>query len=71
MADVTVTLGAKDTGLQNAIKKANSSVASLKPAMVGVAAAGAAAFAALGVAAAGVKTALDMVGLLSDVAGQT
>jgi hypothetical protein len=71
MADVTVTLGAKDTGLQNAIKKANSSVAAMKPAMVGVAAAGAAAFAALGVAAAGVKAALDMGGVLSDVAGQT
>jgi hypothetical protein len=39
--------------------------------MVGVAAAGAAAFAALGVAAAGVKAALDMGGVLSDVAGQT
>lgn len=71
MADVTVTLGAKDTGLQTALKKASTSVAALKPAMVGVAAAGAAAFAALGVAAAGVKKALDLGGTLSDVAGQT
>ncbi len=71
MADVTVTLGAKDTGLQTALKKTQSSVASLKPAMAGIAAAGAAAFAALAGAAAGVKAALDMGGLLSDVAGQT
>lgn len=71
MADVTVTLGAKDTGLQNALKKTQSSVASLKPAMVGIAAAGAAAFAVLAGAAAGVKAALDMGGMLSDVAGQT
>jgi len=71
MADVTVTLGAKDTGLQTALKKASTSVSNLKPAMVGVAAAGAAAFAALGIAAAGVKAALDMGGVLSDVAGQT
>ena len=71
MADVTVTLGAKDTGLQAALKKAQTSVASLKPAMVGVAAAGAAAFAALAAAGVGVKKALDLGGTLSDVAGQT
>lgn len=71
MADVTVTLGAKDTGLQNALKKTQSSVASLKPAMAGIAAAGAAAFAGLAIAAAGVKKALDLGGTLSDVAGQT
>jgi len=71
MADVTVTLGAKDTGLQAALKNASTSVSNLKPAMVGVAAAGAAAFAALGIAATGVKAALDMGGVLSDVAGQT
>jgi len=71
MADVTVTLGAKDTGLQNALKKTQSSVTALKPAMAGIAAAGAAAFAGLAIAAAGVKKALDLGGTLSDVAGQT
>lgn len=71
MADVTVTLGAKDTGLQNSLKKAQTSVAALKPAMAGVAAAGAAAFAALAAAGVGVKKALDLGGALSDVAGQT
>lgn len=71
MADVTVTLGAKDTGLQNSLKKAQTSVAALKPAMAGVAAGGAAAFAALAAAGVGVKKALDLGGTLSDVAGQT
>jgi len=71
MADVTVTLGAKDQGLKTALGKAQSAVTALKPVMLGVAAAGAAAFAALGIAAAGVKKALDMGGVLSDVAGQT
>jgi hypothetical protein len=71
MADVTVTLGAKDQGLKTALGKAQSAVTALKPVMVGVAAAGAAAFAALGIAAAGVKKALDMGSVLSDVAGQT
>jgi hypothetical protein len=71
MADLTVTLGARDTGLQNALKKASSSAAALKPAMASIAAAGAAAMGALAVAAAGVKKALDMGGQLSDIAGQT
>lgn len=71
MAELKAKITADTSGLTAAIKKAQTAVASLKPAMVGVAAAGAAAFAALGVAAAGVKKALDLGGTLSDVAGQT
>ena len=68
---LTFKIGAETTGLRTALGRAQAAVNSLKPAMVGVAAAGAAAFAALGVAAAGVKAALDMGGQLSDIAGQT
>jgi hypothetical protein len=68
---ITFKIGADTANLSSGLSKAKSAVAGLKPVMVGVAAAGAAAFAALGVAAAGVKKALDMGGLLSDVAGQT
>jgi hypothetical protein len=68
---LTFKIGAETTGLRTALGKAQAAVNSLKPAMVGVAAAGAAAFAALGVAAAGVKRALDLGGDLADVADQT
>jgi len=68
---LTFKIGADTANLQSGLGKAQSAVTALKPVMLGVAAAGAAAFAALGVAAAGVKKALDMGGLLSDVAGQT
>jgi hypothetical protein len=71
MAELKAKITADTSGLNAALKKAQSGVAALKPAMVGVAAAGAAAFAALGVAAAGVKRALDLGGDLADVADQT
>ena len=71
MAELKAKITADTSGFTAALKRAQSAAASLKPAMVGVAAAGAAAFAALGVAAVGVKKALDLGGTLSDVAGQT
>lgn len=71
MAELKAKITADTSGLNAALKKAQAGVQSLKPAMVGIAAAGAAAFAALGVAAAGVKKALDLGGDLADVADQT
>jgi hypothetical protein len=68
---LTFKIGADTANMQRGLSKAKTAVSNLKPAMAAFAAAGAAAFATLGVAAAGVKKALDMGGLLSDVAGQT
>jgi hypothetical protein len=68
---LTFKIGADTANLQSSLKKAQSAVAAIKPAMAGLAVAGAAAMSALAVAAAGVKKALDLGGQLSDVASQT
>lgn len=64
-------IGADTSGLSSGLSRATRAVKSLKPVMVGVAAAGAAAFAGLTVAAAGVRNALNIGSTLSDVASQT
>lgn len=71
MAELKAKITADTSGLNAALKKAQAGVAALKPVMVGVAAAGAAAMAGLAVAATGVRQALDLGGKLSDLATQT
>lgn len=70
MADVTVTLGARDTGLQAALTRAQGAANAFKATFANMAAP----LAALGGLAAGfaaVKASLDMGGRLSDISAQT